>query len=139
MPELNSNPEQSLDLREELNKYLRYWPWFIGAVLLFVVLAYTYLRYETTVYATSSTVLIKDDKSASSELAALEQLGVATGGSGNSMANEIGILRSRGLMVNVVKALDLNIRYTAPGNVKDVELYTNAPIQVNIIRLCSLF
>ena len=134
MPELNSTTEQNLDLREELNKYLRYWPWFAFSVMIFAILAYVYLRYETTIYATSSTILIKDDKSASSELAALEQLGVTTAGGGNSMANEIGVLRSRGLMVNVVKALDLNVNYTAPGNVKDVELYTNAPVKINMIQ-----
>lgn len=134
MPELNSTTEQSLDLREELNKYLRYWPWFILSLLILLILAYTYLRYETTVYSTFSTILIKDDNSASSELIALEELGITPSGSGNSMANEIGILKSRGLMVNVVKALDLNIIYTAPGNVKDVELYTNAPVKINMVQ-----
>ena len=80
MPELNSTTEQSLDLREELNKYLRYWPWFILSLLILLILAYTYLRYETTVYSTFSTILIKDDNSASSELIALEELGITPSG-----------------------------------------------------------
>ncbi|PHQ28270.1 GumC family protein [Leeuwenhoekiella nanhaiensis] len=126
--------EQSLDLREELNKYLRYWPWFIISVVLLVVLAFTYLRYATTVYSTSSTILIKDDKSGSTELAALEQLGVS-GSGGNSIANEIGILSSRRLMENVVRALNLNVQYTAEGSVKDVELYTNSPIKLSVVQL----
>ncbi len=130
---LNST-EQSLDLREELNKYLRYWPWFIISVLILLLLAFTYLRYATPVYTTSSMILIKDDQSGSSELAALEQLGV-TGAGGNSIANEVGILSSRRLMENVVKALNLNIQYTSEGNVKDVELYTNSPIKLTVVSL----
>ncbi len=130
---LNST-EQSLDLLEELNKYLRYWPWFIISVLILLLLAFTYLRYATPVYTTSSMILIKDDQSGSSELAALEQLGV-TGAGGNSIANEVGILSSRRLMENVVKALNLNIQYTSEGNVKDVELYTNSPIKLTVVSL----
>jgi len=135
MSELTSNQtDQSLDLRDELNKYLRYWPWFVISVVLLSAVAYVYLRYATPVFSTSSTILIKDDKSGSSELAALEQLGVS-GSGGNTIANEIGLLRSRRLMVNVVEALNLNVKYSAEGSVKDVELYTNSSIKVNVVTL----
>ena len=129
-----STPEQSLDLREELNKYLRYWPWFIISVVILISIAIIYLRYETTIYSTSSIVLIKDNKSGSSELAALEQLGVGSGG-GNAIVNEIGILRSRRLMENVVRSLNLNIRYSSEGSVKDVELYGNEHLEINVVQI----
>lgn len=129
-----NNSEQSLDLREEIGKYLRYWPWFIISVVVLVIIAFTYLRYATTIYSTSSTILIKDDKSGSTELAALEQLGVA-GSGGNSIANEIGILKSRRLMENVVRSLNLNIQYSVEGSVKDVELYTSSTIKLSVVQL----
>ena len=135
MSKLTSNQtEETFDLREEINKYLRHWPWFIISVIVIVIIALVYLRYATPIYSSSSTILIKDDKSGSSELAALEELGVM-GGGGNTIANEIGLLKSRRLMANVVDALNLNVRYSVEGSVKDVELYTKSPIKVNIISL----
>ena len=59
---LNNLEEQEINLREELDKYLRYWPWFILGVLASIILAFVYLnlspREDSLVSETSSLVLI---------------------------------------------------------------------------------
>jgi tyrosine-protein kinase Etk/Wzc len=129
--------EEEINLREELEKYLRYWPWFLISALLCVVVAFFYLRYSTPVYQTTATIIIKDEKKggAMSELAAFEELGLFNGMGSNSLENEMGILRSKQLMTDVAKQLDLNIRFFVEGNVQTSEIYGVKPFSVEILQL----
>ena len=72
MPEFEKNGNnyiedvsEKIDLRAELNKYLRYWYWFVLGALLCLLAGWLYLRYTTPEYNISSTLLIKDDKKGS--------------------------------------------------------------------------
>jgi len=127
--------ESALDLREEINKYLRYWPWFVITVFIFTGCAMVFLRYATPIYSTTSTILIKDGGGGGSELATLEQLGVLNGSGRSSMVNELGLLKSRRIMTSVVKSLNLHISYFADGDLQNRELYTNTPVELRIIDL----
>jgi tyrosine-protein kinase Etk/Wzc len=129
--------EEEINLREELEKYLRYWPWFLISALLCLVVAFFYLRYSTPVYQTTATIIIKDEKKggAMSELAAFEELGLFNGMGSNSLENEMGILRSKQLMTDVAKQLDLNIRFFVEGNVQTSEVYEVKPFNVEILQL----
>ena len=98
-----------INIREELEKYLRYWPWFVLCVIIALGYAYFRLRQTTPVYSTTATLIVKDGKnSQSSEMAAFSELGLMGGMNSNSIENEIGIMRSRRLMENVVKSLELD-------------------------------
>ena len=104
----NNRPqEEEIDLREELERYLKHWPYFVLGVLVCVVLAFTYLKVTTPTYHTLASIIIKDEKgkSPSSEMAAFADLGLLGGMGTASIENEIGILRSKRMMTNVVKAL----------------------------------
>lgn len=134
----SKNAVGEIDLREELEKYLRYWPWFLIFVLIALGLAYLKLRYTTPVYSTTATIIIKDGKnSQNSEMAVFAELGMLGGMNGNSIQNEIGILRSRRLMENVVKELDLHIRYFDEEIVRTPELYTSTPLKVQVLSTPS--
>ncbi|MDT0688323.1 polysaccharide biosynthesis tyrosine autokinase [Salegentibacter sp. F188] len=126
-----------MDLREELSKYLRYWPWFCAAVLCFLVAAFLYLRYTTPSYNTTASIIIKDDegKSPSSELAAFADLGLIGGMGTSSIENEIGLLRSRRMMHNTIKALNVNVQFFNEDLIKSSELYLNVPYQLSILQL----
>ncbi|UUC47032.1 GumC family protein [Flavobacterium cerinum] len=133
--EFNTIDEQndsSFSIREQIDKYLIYWHWFaVGAVVALVV-AFLYLRYYTTPnYKAVATILVKDDKKGgiASELAAFSDIGMLTGVKSN-VDNEVEVLKSRTLVENVVKRLDLNIYYIAEGRVKSTFLYKKAPIEV---------
>src|SRR5690606_19746300 len=133
--------EEEINLREEFEKYIRYWPWFVLSVLLCVVIAFLYLRYTTPVYQSTASIIIKDEKNggAMSELAAFEDLGLFNGMGTNSLENEMGILRSKRLMSDVVKNLQLNVRYFIEGNVMTSEVYAERPINVQILQSDETF
>lgn len=129
--------EEEINLREELEKYLKYWPWFILGVIICVAAAVAYLKFSIPTYSTTASIIIKDEdsKSPSSEMAAFADLGLLNGMGTNSIENEIGILRSRRMMANVSRALDLNIRYFDDNGIKTVELYSKSPYLVQALKI----
>ncbi|WP_339649459.1 polysaccharide biosynthesis tyrosine autokinase [uncultured Salegentibacter sp.] len=129
--------EDEINLREELDKYLKYWPWFVFGVILCVLIGFVYLKYTTAQYSTTASIIIKDEESKgpSSEMAAFADLGLLSGMGASSIENEIGILRSKTLMTKTVKALDLNITYYDEAGVKSKELYTQSPFKVQVLQL----
>ncbi|MDT0642319.1 polysaccharide biosynthesis tyrosine autokinase [Zunongwangia sp. F363] len=133
----NRPQEEEIDLREELEKYLHYWPWFVAGVMACLVVAFVYLRTTTPSYNTVASIIIKDEesKSPSSEMSAFVDLGLLSGMGTNSIENEIGMLNSRRMMNNTVKALDINILYFDEDKIKSSELYLNTPFKVNILQL----
>ncbi|PKD19457.1 tyrosine protein kinase [Salegentibacter salinarum] len=129
--------EEEINLREELDKYLKYWPWFVFGVILCVLIGFVYLKYTTAQYSTTASIIIKDEESKgpSSEMAGFADLGLLSGMGASSIENEIGILRSKTLMTKTVKALDLNIIYYDEAGVKSKELYNKSPFNVQVLQL----
>lgn len=126
--------EKPIDYKAILFEYLMYWPWFVACLILCLIGAWGYLRYQTPVYNVNATVLIKqDDKgkgSANSPLATMQDMGMLTMAS--NFDNEMEILRSRTLIKKVVNTLGLNIRYAEPRSFGYARpLYkTDTPIKV---------
>ena len=134
------NAEEAADtinIKEELGKYLFHWKWFFLCILISLAGAYIYLRYATPLYSATTTIMIKDNQKSgiSKELAAFEDLGIV-GGSANNTDNEIEILKSRKIIGAVVDALQLNTVYYSEGRIKASEVYGNNPIHV--VRSASL-
>ena len=118
---------EGLNLRLELEKYLRHWKWCLFGTLTFISLAWIYVRYTAPSYMASASILIKDNKKSgiSAELAAFEDLGII-GGSANNTDNEIEILKSRRIIGLVVDSLKLNVRYSVLGRVIESEVYKHS-------------
>ena len=115
--------EESLNIREELSKYLIHWKWFALSAFFFVTISFVYLRYKTSQYQVQTTLLIKEEQSAmSSELAAFQDLGMFAGGTSN-IENEIELLKSRSLAATVVDDLNLTVSYYKKGSFKESEVY----------------
>jgi capsular exopolysaccharide synthesis family protein len=122
----------TINIKQELEKYLFHWKWFFLCILISLAGAYFYLRYATPLYSATTTIMIKDNQKSgiSKEFAAFEDLGIV-GGSANNTDNEIEILKSRKIIGAVVDALHLNTVYYTKGRIKTSELYGNRkPIHV---------
>ena len=124
---------ESLNIREELEKYVFHWKWFFFGVVIALIGAFIYLRYSTPLYSATATIMIKDNKKAgiSKELEAFKDLGIIGGSSSNNTDNEIEILKSRKLLRNVIQELGINITYITKGRVKDSEIYKTRPISLS--------
>ncbi|MGC9353852.1 MAG: Wzz/FepE/Etk N-terminal domain-containing protein, partial [Mariniphaga sp.] len=72
-PEINSNnrnvlqsqDDDSIDLRKLTFKFLRNWYWFVLAVVVTVGLAFLYNRYKTPVYEVNASMLVEEGKTTS--------------------------------------------------------------------------
>lgn len=128
--------EESINLYAIFFKYLAYWPWFVASVIVCLILAFVYLRYQAPVYNVTSAVLIKEDDSskrgmgaASGALEAMQSLGGLS--MSNNFDNEVEILKSRTLIRKVVTQLGL---YTSMEEDRmlgyDIPLYQSSPINV---------
>ncbi|WP_035716554.1 GumC family protein [Christiangramia echinicola] len=134
----NHNPleQQSnkLRLRKELKKYLKYWYWFLVGIVFSLLLGYFYLRYTTPVYSAAASIIINQETTNSSK-SDMPDLGLATGLKTNDLDKELAILRSRRLMREVVKSLNLHISYFVEGKVRDVEVYKDIPFTLKVLKL----
>jgi len=125
--------DESTSIREVIEKYSIHLKWFILSVLVFGVLAFLKLRYEVPKYKVDATILIKEQERGGSisDLQGFEDLGLFGSGD-NNLQNEMQILTSRKLMTQVVKELELNVRYFIEDTPYYYETYPNFPVLVRI-------
>lgn len=116
-----------------IEKGIRLWPWLLVSALLCSALAYLYLSATNPSYKIRSSILVQDDKKGTdlAESQLLQDFGLLTGKS--SVDNEAEIFKSRSLMEDVVKELNLHIHYLLPGKLKTSELFKEAPVSVKTI------
>ncbi|QOG04132.1 tyrosine-protein kinase [Flavobacterium sp. MDT1-60] len=131
---------EDVNLREQLEKYLVQWRWFLVSVTIGLILAFLYLRYTTPSYEATTTILVKDEKKGGmlSELSAFADLGMG-GSMKSNVDNEIEILKSRTLVESTIKELDLNIGLFVEGKVVDRDVYAETPIHVYFYNKNNLF
>ena len=127
--------EEQVNVQEILFHYLIHWPWFVVSVIICVAIAWGYLRLATPIYNISATVLIKDEKkgggaSMSSELERMGLDGFVS--SSNNVDNEIEVLRSKSLAMEVVNRLGLFVTYMDGDEFPKKELYRTSPVLVSL-------
>jgi tyrosine-protein kinase Etk/Wzc len=105
-PEMNE--QSSFNLKSELGKYLKKWPWFVLGILSTFVLAWLYLRYTPKQYSTSASVLITTDDKKSKSVSLQDFSNLSLGGdfASTNLTDEVAIMKSKPLLHDVVK--DLN-------------------------------
>ena len=126
--------DKPIDYKTLIFEYLIHWPWLVGSLIVCLVAAYIYLRYQAPVYSARTTVLIKQgDKSknaaAGSTFNAMEDMGMLSMAS--NFDNEVEIIQSRTLVQKVVNELNLNTSYKIANPFGyDRELYKQSPVEV---------
>ena len=130
----SANENQEPTLREQIEQYTQNWVWFVLFAIIGLVFSFLYLRYATPVYRSVATILIKDEKNSSlSELAAFQDLGLTGSMNQSGFENEMLILKSKSLTEQVVRELNLGIRYFNDGNISSSELYGDVPFRVTLL------
>ena len=128
--------ERKISLRESIEKYVRYWPWFALCALLAIFIAYVKLRYSTKIYESNATILVQNPEE-DKVLKGLESFGGSPLFSEKiSLENEMSLFKTAAILNEVVKNLKLNLTYKMVGRnagLKSTELYTNSPIEVKSI------
>ncbi|RZK25543.1 MAG: hypothetical protein EOO43_05240 [Flavobacterium sp.] len=128
-------PEKSgeFDFISTFKKYLYHWPLFLLVLLFIAPAAYFYAQTLSPLYEVKASFLIKDDKkNPISQSSALHEIDLIN--SAKIIENELEILKSRSLITQVVKDLNLDINYQAKDRLKIIDLYDTAPIEIHFIK-----
>lgn len=128
--EIQSDQEDVIDLGKLFYKILVRWRWFIISVPLCLAAALFYCLISTPVYDIHGKVMISDTKKG--ELGTnvmMKELGLSRAGD-VYVENEMVELQSKNLMREVVRDLELNIRYTQECFFRDHELYNDSPVKI---------
>lgn len=135
---MNNHIEENdtLNIREEVEKYLIHWKWFVFGVIVAILGAYLHLKYTTPQYKATTTIIIKGNKKSgiSAELETFKDLGIVGARSNNNLDNEIEIIKSRKIVSEVVKKLNLTDIYISEGRIKKNVLYKESPIKLNFLE-----
>src|SRR5690606_36284926 len=102
--------DKTINLKEELFKYLSHWRWVVLSVFLTIICAVLYLKFTPKSYNIATKILIKNEKSndLANQLNAFSEMSILGNGK-NNIENEIEILKSRTLIYNTLDSLNFNI------------------------------
>ena len=121
-----------------LQKYLPFWPLFALTIPIAMSVAYVYLKSQVPIYVATAKVLLKDPNKGGGDSKVLDALNIFS--EKKIVDNEILVLRSSGLMKQVVDSLDLYASVYNEGKVKIEELYRlSAPLYFIAIEKDSIY
>jgi len=93
----------NIDLKKVILRYLKQWPWFVLCCILFIVLAFFKLRYTVPEYNAYAKIMLVDDGGVSNPAQEiLKDLGKLPNNDSKHVEDEIEVLKSRKLMMEVV-------------------------------------
>ncbi|MDD3078956.1 MAG: polysaccharide biosynthesis tyrosine autokinase [Paludibacter sp.] len=129
--------EKPINWREIFETILYNWKWFVLSVILALIAGALYVRTQPDIFQTKSSILIIDQarNGQMNEVSLLKQLdaaGLSSRSSYAAMNNEEQVIKSTLLMRKVVKRLELYTSYSQRVFLKDIDLYTSAPLYVHL-------
>lgn len=153
MFEETDNFKSQFNLRDQIEKYLGHWKWFLLSIIIIVLLVYLKLNFVRPQYIASSAVLIKNENANNdSKLSVFQDLGIMSN-SRNQIEDEIEMLKSKNLMYEIIESLKLNIQFfTDKNKISDFfdenlstktnffenERYLNPPLIINFFSSDSI-
>lgn len=122
--------EESIDLKETLFKYLRYWPYFLTSIIIAILLAFIYLKYADTIYnSTGKIKILKDNQGL--DFSSLQGSSPLLDLSEVNLENEKEIIQSRKLLSGVIEKLNLQTKVKKEGQFKSQILYKeDIPVKI---------
>ncbi len=120
-PNYFDKEEGSIDIKAEISKYIQFWPWFLGVIVVFLVLAFAYLKVTPLTYQTTAKIKILDESSKGLELPT--DLNSLFGNSKVNLENEVEVIKSYRILEGVVKELGLAVRCYDAEVLRSVELW----------------
>ena len=124
--EEEQNPLESIDFEKITHILRRNWYWLFIIPILFLSVAYLFLRYTKPLYQSASTLKM-EIKNENEGIGLRLELG---NNNIDNIAGELEVIRSPIIYEEVAKKLDLHISYFAEGRILDNEMYSFSPINL---------
>lgn len=108
-----SNPRKSASVWDiQYRRILQVWPWMIPAGLIFLAVAWFYLRYQDDIFSVKSSIVIQDQSSVANMYSAKDPIN-----------DNIARLKSPTLMKRVVDTMGLQYQAVVHGTIKSRNMY----------------
>lgn len=127
---------QPVNLKREIGKYLKKWPWFLLSMALFYTAAKIYLRYTEPQYFTKTSLKLQESKGKSTALSDLKNLGMGVSDD-SELQGETTVIVSKPILTAVAKNLNLNVDFYSIGAIKETELYNESPLSGKIVSISN--
>ena len=127
----SKNRNNQVNLVDILLYLLRYWYWFLLCIGIAVGITYYYYAKTPFVYRSDVTVVIKNPEN-TQRTVRLENY--SNNINNVNITTQILELRSKSLVQNVVEALDVDFDYTIHKGLRDIELYRDSPVWIDLER-----
>lgn len=126
---------KTVNIKKEIGKYLKKWPWFLLSLALFYGGAKIYLKYTQSQYSSKTSLKLRESKgNGSAALSDLKNLGMGVSGD-NELQGETTIIVSKPILESVAKNLNLGVSFFSLGKIIEVELYKDSPLTGKIIKV----
>jgi len=125
----NSNNKDNL-FRLLTDKFIPFWPLFLGLFLLGLLSAWSYLYFSTPKYAVSAALIVNDEKKGVDDSKIMESINVFT--SKKIVENEVEVLHSKELINEAVYKLNLYSEIYESGLLKNNVAFSTSPIHVQL-------
>ncbi|NQX37784.1 capsular exopolysaccharide family [Pedobacter steynii] len=126
------NPINNPGIIAEGMKYVKYWYFFVLALVLSLGAAWLYLQTTVSKYKVSSTLLVQDDTKGDGLLKGTAFSDLNMFRSSKTVIDEMEVMRSRDLIQGVMKDLKMDVSYFYELSLKNKELYGNT-LPVNVL------
>ncbi len=127
--ELFTESNNGLTIKEQVARYLAFYPLFIISVIVCVGGGIMYLRYAVPMYKASALVFVKNDKTGNTSTD-LIKTAITGDPMKSNLDNEIQLMSSASLMGRVVNKNGFNISYFYVGKIRNTDLYLDAPFRL---------
>ena len=126
---------QTTDFAKVFKKYVFHWPIFLLSLIIFIGLAFFYLKYTNPIYPINATIEFKDSKSQDARqdkdnINQLDQISTPV-----VFENEVEILKSKKIMLQVVNSMNLWVGYAKKEGMISTDLYKNSPVKFQFIKM----
>ncbi|WP_162343858.1 exopolysaccharide transport family protein [Cyclobacterium salsum] len=120
--------ERPIDIKYYIIKYSRYWPLYLFCILIGMLAVFLFHRYTMERYEVKGSVMIKSNLAP--EVRILDRSNIFSGG--DNLTNDILLFSSKNLAAEALSKVHFDVSYFASTNIKEIELYKNSPIRVEV-------
>lgn len=131
----NTNKDSGFELDKVIVLLYRYWLIILILPILTLISGIIYVTYLIPIYKATGTILITNDEKQRSGGTGAVDASALFSANVSKTADEVEILKSRNVMMEVLKELRLNPTCYQKGKVKVVEYYLNCPLKIDSLHV----
>lgn len=131
------NDNDVFNIKNTARKFIENWKVYVISVIIFIGLGILFIVYSTAMYRINAEILVQDQDTRGTSSSFLNTTAMSDFGDllgiQSNVYNEMAILQSKDILNEVVRGMNLNIRYFMKNGLVSKELYLKTPFVVHFV------